>query len=139
MPNRAVRVQVSDEVDAVIRETAERAGRDYAAVAGELLAEAVRMLRVPGIVFADGRQGRVARIAGTGLEVWEIVQGYRAVGESLERLRQAYDWLTDEQVRAALAYFEAFPAEIEARLQREAHWTPERLYTAHPFTRPREG
>jgi hypothetical protein len=36
--------------------------------------EAARMTRVPGIIFVDSATGgRVARIAGTGLEVWEII------------------------------------------------------------------
>ena len=136
MASRAIEVELTDEVDAAIRLTAEHSGREYAAVAGELLTEAVRMRRVPGIVFADGVSGRVARVAGTGLEVWEIIQGYQASGEEWQCLREAYDWLSEAQLRAALAYYEAFPAEIEERLQREARWTPEHLYATYPFMRP---
>jgi len=43
-------------------------------------------------------------------------------------------WLSEAQLRAGLAYYELYPAEIEERLAREAAWTPE--HTAHelPFT-----
>ena len=92
--------------------------------AEELLAEARKMQRVPGIVFAEGTFGRVPRMAGTGIEVWEVIQVYRAMGRSWEALMETFDWLTPEQLRAALAYAEAYPNEIAERLEREraAEW-----------------
>jgi len=53
--------------------------------------EAARMQQVPGIVFADSvSSGRVARVAATGLEVWEIVSGYRDMGEDVDALRSGF-------------------------------------------------
>jgi hypothetical protein len=46
---------------------------------------------------------------------------------NFEELRQNYDWLSETQLRAALRYFELYPEEIEARLQRERQWTPETI------------
>lgn len=87
--------------------------------ADQLRAEVDRQRRVPGIVFADGPAGRRARIAGTGIEVFEVVSSYRALGEDRRRLAQRYDWLTLQQLDAALAYATAFPDEIERRLATE--------------------
>ena len=42
----------------------------------------------------------------------------------------------EEQLRSALAYAEAYPDEIEARIQADEAWTPERLWETYPFMRP---
>jgi len=44
--------------------------------------------------------------------------------------------LTDQQLRSALAYAEAYPEEIEARIEADEAWTAERIWEAYPFTRP---
>ncbi len=84
-----------------------------------LLEEVRKMRRVPGIIFADDTAGRVPRIAGTGLEVWEIISTYQAVDRSWDRLTASFDWLNTDQLRAAVAYYEAYPEEIETRLEEE--------------------
>lgn len=87
--------------------------------ATQLRREVERQRRVPGIVFASGPTGRRARIAGTGIEVFEVIGSYRALGNDREKLARRYDWLASEQLDAALAYAAAYPAEIEARLAEE--------------------
>jgi uncharacterized protein (DUF433 family) len=94
---------------------------------------------VPGIVFTDGPAGRRATIAGTGLDVWEVIATWKEVGERWEVLRQSYDWLTDSQLRSAIAYYEAAPGEIDARLSTEQHWTPERVLSELPHLSPQRG
>ena len=56
---------------------------------------------------------------------------------TLERLRQAYHWLSEHELRAAVAYAEAYPEEIEERLRADEYWTPERVWETYPFMRPR--
>ena len=85
------------------------------------------MRRAPGIVFADGPAGRRAVVAGSGLDVWEVVATWRAGGGDWEDLRTDYPWLAEPQLRAALAYYELYPAEIDARLAREERWTADRV------------
>ena len=85
----------------------------------QLLDEVKKMRRVPGIVFADGAFGRVPRVAGTGIEVFEVIQRYEGFGRSWDRLAESFDWLKPEQLRAALTYYEAYPDEVNARLDRE--------------------
>jgi len=115
----------------------ERRGTSFSAAVVDPLREAVRMRRVPGIVFVDGASGRRAVVAGTGLDVWEIVATWHEVGEGYRALRESYDWLTEPQLRAALGYYELYPEEVEARLAREEWWTPDRVSSELPFTRPR--
>lgn len=94
------------------------------------------MRRVPGIVFIDGATGRRAALA-RGLDIWEIIATWQEVSRSYEELHQKYPWLTETQLRAALAYYELYPDEIDARLEREAQLTPERVWQEFPFLKPR--
>lgn len=136
MPIRPSTIRIPDQVRLAMEETCRRTGRDFSSVANEMLAEAVKMRRIPGIVFADGPLGRVARVAGTGIEVFEVARNYRAVGEDWERLKQCYHWLSENQLRAALAYLKAYPEEIEELLADEERWSPEEVWARYPFTRP---
>ncbi len=131
-------IRMPDEVREPIEEEARLARRDFSSVANEMLLEAIKMRRIPGIIFADSPSGgRVARIAGTGLEVFEVVQAYRSMESSWPRLKEAFHWLSDLQLRAALAYADAYPEEIEERIRREEQWTPEALWERYPFMSPR--
>ena len=123
----------------MIQEAATDAGRDFSSVANEMLAEAVSMRRVPGILFVDEPHGRVPWIAGSGLEVWEVVRSYRDMGRNLDRLREAFDWLSEAQLRAALAYVEAYPDYAEACERREGRASPEQLWSEYPSLRPTRG
>jgi uncharacterized protein (DUF433 family) len=126
-------LRIPEDIARAIEESAESSGRDFSAVANDLLAEAIKMRRCPGIVFADGPTGRRARIAGTGVDVWEVVATYKnSVGSDLERLRRAYHWLSEAQLRAALGYYAAYPEEIEAQIRRNEAWTRERLAERYP-------
>jgi uncharacterized protein (DUF433 family) len=132
-----VSLRIPDEVRHVIQETAARAGRDFSSVANEMLSEAVRMRRVPGIIFVDESSGRVPWIAGTGLEVWDVVRSYIDMDQDWEALRRAFDWLSETQLRAALAYAEAYPEYVDAREREEARVTPEEIWRTYPSLRPR--
>src|SRR3972149_6577068 len=73
-----------------IEDIASETGQDFSATAKDLLVEAIRMRRCPGITFAEGTSGRRARGSGTGVEVWEIVSTYRSVGKDFDRLKKAF-------------------------------------------------
>ncbi|HEX8691909.1 MAG TPA: DUF433 domain-containing protein [Longimicrobium sp.] len=119
----------------VAREARTR-GQPFAAAASEMLEEAVRVRRVPGIVFADGPTGRRATLTGTGPDVWEVIATWKAAGESLSALAEEYPWLAESQLRVALRYYETYPREIDMRLGREEYWTPERVRNEFPFLTP---
>jgi uncharacterized protein (DUF433 family) len=137
MPTRARGLRLPEELQEEIEREMRLRGLTFSEVASSLLREAVRMRRVPGIVFMDGPAGRRASIAGTGLDVWEVIATFKSVDGDYERLRASYEWLSDRQLSAALAYYERYPEEIDARIDEEEYWTPERLYGEFPFLRPR--
>jgi uncharacterized protein (DUF433 family) len=125
-------IRIPDEVAKTIQDEAESSGRDFSAVANELLAEAIKLKRCPGIIFADGPSGRRARIAGTGLDVWEVVSTYKSLNRDDARLREAYHWLSEPQLRSAQSYFRLYPEEIERQITRNGGWTKEQLAHRHP-------
>lgn len=131
---RGVRVP-ADLQDEIEREMDRRDVSEWSTMVVELLREAIRARRAPGIVFVDGATGRRPVVAGSGLEVWEIVATWREVGRNYERLRMAYDWLAEPQIRAALSYYELYADEVDERLEREARLTSDRVQNELPFTR----
>jgi uncharacterized protein (DUF433 family) len=135
---RPVGLRLPEDVRKEIEREQKVRGTTFSAAAVSLLREAVRMRRVPGIHFVEGVGGsRRAAVAGTGLEVWEVVRTYEEVGEDYGELRKSYPWLSEPQLRAALSYYELYPDEIEARLKLEESWMPERVKKEMPFAVPR--
>ena len=125
-------LRIPDDIVRAIEDLAEISGQDFSAVANELLAEATKMRRCPGIIFADGPTGRRARVASTGLEVWEVIATYQSVERDRGRLQQAYSRLSEGQLRAALGYYDAYPEEIDRHRAANERWTKERLFAQHP-------
>lgn len=125
-----------EELDRAIAREAKAVGKSWSATTAEMLEEALRMRRVPGVTFADGPAGRRAVIAGSGIDVWEVVATWRAAGRDDEVLRADYPWLTEPQIRSALGYYRLYPEEIDERLRREEEWTPERVRQELPFAEP---
>lgn len=120
-------IDLPQDLEQEIAREAERRGQTWSSVTTDLLTEGVRMRRVPGIVFGDGPTGRRAVVAGSGIDVWEVIATWQEGGRDLEQLRRNYDWLSEAQLRAALRYYELYSEEIEARLERERRWTPETI------------
>jgi uncharacterized protein (DUF433 family) len=137
MAGNARGIRIAPALEQEIEREAEYRGQSFSALTAELLKEAVRMRRAPGIVFTDGPAGRRATIAGSGLDVWEVIATFKQVGEDPEALRTYYSWLTELQLRAARSYYALYPQEIDARLAREEALTPERVYERYPFLAPR--
>ena len=139
MSSRAKGIRVPLELDREVREEMKRRGvEEWSTMVVELVNEALRMRRAPGVVFVDGPVGRRPVIAGTGLDVWEVIAAWQELGRDYRRLRTAYDWLTEPQLRAALSYYEAYPAEIDDRLARERALTPDDSQVSFPFIRARQ-
>ena len=138
MSAQPVSLRIPPEARRGIEEIAHRTGWDFSSVANEMLSDAVKMRRIPGITFTDSASGRVARLAGRNTKVFEIAAALRAVNGDEERLRQDYAWLSEQELRAALAYAEAYPDEIEARVRQDESWNAAAIWLAYPFTRPRE-
>lgn len=135
MTTRAREVLLSEELERAISVETERRGERWSDTAVQLLEEGVRRRRVPGIVFTDGAIGRRATVAGTGLDVWEVIGTWLEVGRDRERLRKAFEWLSERQLDAALLYYDYYPQEIDERLESEGELTQERIRAELPITR----
>jgi len=129
-------LRMPDTLVKAIADAADASGRDFSAVANELLREAVAIRRCPGITFMDGATGRRAVIAGTGVDVWEVVYAYEYADRDLARLRQAFNQIPEPQLRAALAYATLYPEEIRRRIAENDAWTPERIAQELPALVP---
>ncbi|UCC24770.1 MAG: hypothetical protein JSU98_13695 [Gemmatimonadales bacterium] len=99
----------------------------------ELLDEAIRVRRCPGIVFRDGAVGRRAVVEGTGVDVWAVVLAWQDCAAEWDALREEFSMLDEVQLRAALNYHALYPSEIDERIAREREWTAERLAAELPF------
>lgn len=85
----------------------------------EIVDEAERMRRVPGIVFTGDPGYRKARIAGHNIDVWYVVGCYKDTGCDRSRLPEYLETLTPEEIDAGLRYYELYPEEIDKRIQDE--------------------
>jgi uncharacterized protein (DUF433 family) len=119
-----------------IERMAQDSGKDFSAVTKDLLEEAIKMRRCPGIVFAEGTSGRTARVAGSGIEVWEIIATYQSLKKDTGRLKKSYHWLSAEQLRAALAFYSAYPEEIDRQIEKNQRWSQEEIRKRYPFMSP---
>lgn len=72
------------------------------------------MRQHPGIVFAGSPGNREARVEGSGLEAWQVIEVYRACEQNIERARQVLTHLSDRQFDAAIGYYRSYPEEIDA-------------------------
>ena len=118
-----------------IEQMAKETRQDFSNVTKDLLQEAIKMRRCPGILIAEGTGGRRARVAGTGIEVWEVIATYKSVKEDFKRLQKAYHWLSGEQLKAALGYYTTYPEEIDRLLEQNEQWHDKKVRDRYPFTR----
>jgi uncharacterized protein (DUF433 family) len=93
-----------------------------------LAEEALRMRRFPGIVFRGPEHRRRASVAGTGMDVWEVVMLHEAEGR--ETLLGAHP-VTGRQLDVALAYYREHPGEIDLFLE-ENNRSPEYWQELYP-------
>ncbi len=113
-PTKTIRLR--PELRTGIERIARRTRRSFSEVAQTLIDEALRMHACPGIYFADEPAGRVAKVAGTGLGVWEIIQIYQSVKGNETKLRKRTPHVSLAQLKAALLYYAKFRQEVEAEI-----------------------
>lgn len=136
MTTRPRGIRLPEQLAEEVERERERTGQSFSEMITELVREAVQARRAPGITFRPGPTGRRVSVAGTGVDVWEVIAAYRRCDENRECLQDAFPELDESQLRAALNYYELYPEDIDARLEREEELSPERLYQEHPFMRP---
>ena len=133
MGNTQKSMRIPDQTVKEIQTLAKESGKDFSAMTNELLEMAVRLHRCPGIVFAEGTSGKRARIAGTGVEVREMIACYRSVDSDFQRLQDTYHWLSELQLRAALGCYRAYADEIDMAIRQNESWTIDKVQDRYPF------
>ncbi|HEV8584555.1 MAG TPA: DUF433 domain-containing protein [Methylomirabilota bacterium] len=114
-----------------LEQAAARTRRSVSEVAQELIEEGLRMRECPGIYFATEPSGRTAKIAGTGLGVWEVLRDF-VQDEDIDRVRRAFPQLSSAQINAALIYYKRYPDEIRRQVDANAALTAEVLEQRYP-------
>ena len=107
-------LRLRQELRYEIERIAKQTHRSFSEVTQGLIEESLRMRKCPGIYFADEPAGREAKIAGTGLAVWEVISVYKAVSKNERALRVRFQSLTAAQIQAALIYYRHYLEEINA-------------------------
>ncbi len=102
-----------------IQKEARKTDRPTSKVIRSLLEEGVRMRRCPGIGFVPGPSGRRATVAGTGIDVWEVVRVFKSCHKNFKNLSRALPQLSRPQLEAAIYYYRRHPNEIDTRLEEE--------------------
>ena len=103
-----------------VERLAARFGHKPAQLGVRLIEEGLRRRDFPHIELRETAAGRVAYLAGTRFAAYWVA-GLVPVKMALETFAREYD-LTADRVRAALAYAQAFPAEIDSdRIHAEAN------------------
>jgi uncharacterized protein (DUF433 family) len=136
MATRTRSFRLSEEALRRLEEHAAETGQTASALAARYLDEGLRMDAHPLIVFRSRPSGRRAMLAGTRLNVADVMATAKAAG-SAEAAADSLD-LPVSKVRAALAYFADFTDEVDAEIERdrrvaereEARWRREQAALA---------
>jgi len=126
-------IRLPEDAVKEIEALASGTGKDFSGIARDLLMEAVKMRRCPGITFADGPTGRRAKIAGSGIDIWEFIAMFKSMDENYDKLRETYHWLSDQQIRSALSYYALYPDEIDEKITRNDDITEAQVIKRFPF------
>lgn len=125
---RPLSIRLGQDFEELLELEAGRAGIPKTQMLERLAEEALRMRRFPGLVFRGPEHRRRASVAGTGLDVWEVVMLHEAEGR--ETLIETHP-VTQRQLDAALAYYREYPGEIDRFLE-ENHRPPEYWQKLYP-------
>lgn len=129
-PTKTLRLRT--HLQAEIARIAKRTRRSFSEVTQDLLEEALRMRGCPGIYFANEPAGREAKVAGTGLGVWEVIRDYLASWKNTRALKMSLPQLSEAQVKACLLYYHKHREEIDAHIAENAALTGQVLQARLP-------
>ncbi len=113
-PTKTIRIRpkLREEIERLAR----RARRSFSEIAQDLLEEAIRLRRCPGIYFADEPAGREAKVSGTGLGVWEVMRDYLDLEGDEKKLKKWLPHVGARELKAAQLYYGRYREEIDAAI-----------------------
>ncbi len=104
--------RLPDTLLSSLQERARERGESANAVAARYLEEGLRRDDHPLITFRDGAAGRRAALAGTRLDVSQVIDTLRESDNSVEATAD-YLGISEQAVRAAVRYYSEFQNEID--------------------------
>jgi uncharacterized protein (DUF433 family) len=104
-------IRLTQPTDQFVADEGRRTKRSKSSVVEDLTEEAARMRRFPGVGFRGANASRRPWVIGSSLDVWEIIEAYRDF-EKLDQMLTDTD-LSEQEIRLALAYADAYPEEID--------------------------
>ena len=130
MKGQPFSVRLEEETERLVEAEARRTRRSKSAVVEAFTEEAARARRFPGIAFRGDDARRRAWVIGSGLDVWEIAQMVEEFGSTKKLVTETQ--LTPAHVRMALAYRDAYPAEVDEAVT-DNRQPLDQLRTLFPF------
>jgi uncharacterized protein (DUF433 family) len=103
--------RLPQDVSKELRRFAERRRISTNAAAAQLLGEALRMEKFPGVSFRFTASGRQPFVTGTGMMVWELYHVWLDHKGDVKDVLKNYPHLKASQVNVAAAYASEFPRE----------------------------
>ena len=113
--SKVVSVRLKDDQVERLARVARRYGRTVSETAAQLLDEALRQGEFAFVEFRDSVVGRQAYLKGSRLAVWQVAALSRRFDGDPKRTAEHLE-IPSIQVKAALAYTAAYPAEIDAAI-----------------------
>jgi len=111
-----MQIEIPEDLTAAIGEIAATTGQDTGSLVTEMVTEAIKMRRVPGILFAHGATGRRARVGGAGIKVIGL---YEAVGRDRRKVQEIPLQLNSHHIDMAISHYEAYAEDITPYLLAE--------------------
>jgi uncharacterized protein (DUF433 family) len=102
---------------AALEERARERGETTTAVAARYLEEGLRRETHPLVVFRDGEAGRRPALAGTRLDVGQVIETLRQSRNSIAETAE-YLSIPEAYVRAAVGYYADYQDEVDALRER---------------------
>jgi len=104
-------VRLQEQTEKLVEAEARRTRRTKSAVVEAFTEETARTRRFPGIAFRGDDARRRAWVIGSGLDIWEIIHMLDDFGSAEALVSETP--LSLAQVRLAVAYRDAYPADID--------------------------
>ncbi len=128
--SRPITLRLPDETAERLQEWARRAGRSVSEVGARSIEEWLRQSEFADIEFRSFGGERHACLKGA-LQVWQVVMVAQDYGMDAEKTAAHFQWPV-HRVRAALNYYEAYPAEIDQAIADNRSISYDRLKRALP-------
>ena len=113
MSSSTTTLRLRPELRDQINRLAKRHRRSFSETAQDLMEEALRLRLCPGVYFTDEVAGRIAKVSGTGLAVWEVIRDYLDLRQDEAALRAQFPHLSPAQIQACLLYYGKYREEID--------------------------